>query len=213
MEELDKLKNHWKKNVGNYPKFSEKEIYAMVHKRSSSIVKWILIISILEFVFWLGLSLLMKDSPSTKRVESLDVDYIYIPMSIISYVIIIYFFVLFYRNYKKINATDNAKTLMSNILKTRKAVSNYIFVNITYIVISSLIMFALFFCYDANLIEALHQSEKEGNTGQFYLIYIGSTLLFLSFFVFIIWLFYRLIYGILLKRLKNNYEGLRKLDL
>ena len=212
MEPLDKLKKDWKKNEGKYPKFSEKEIYAMLHKRSSSIVKWILIISILEFIFWIGLSFLMKDSPNTKRIDNLHLDYITIPMTVLSYGIIIYFFILFYINYKKISATDNAKTLMSNILKTRKAVSNYIFVNISYIIISSLIILVLFFYYDPSLIEALHQFEQKGNTGEFYLVYFGLTLAILAVFVIIIWFFYRLIYGILLKRLKRNYDELKKLD-
>lgn len=212
MEPLDKLKKDWKKNEGKYPKFSEQEIYAMLHKRSSSIVKWILIISILEFVFWIGLSFLMKDSPNTKRIDNLHIDYITIPMTVLSYGIIIYFFVLFYINYKKISATDNAKTLMSNILKTRKAVSNYIFVNISYIIISSLIILVLFFYYDPSLTETLHQFEQKGNTGEFYLVYFGLTIALLAVFVIIIWFFYRLIYGILLKRLKRNYNELKKLD-
>ena len=62
MDELDILKQNWKRNAENFPKFSEQDIYAMLHKKSSSIVKWILIISVLEFVFWLGISFLMKDN-------------------------------------------------------------------------------------------------------------------------------------------------------
>lgn len=212
MEPLDKLKKDWKKNDGKYPKFSEQEIYAMLHKRSSSIVKWILIISILEFIFWIGLSFLMKDSQSSKRIYNLHLDYITLPMTVLSYAIIIYFVVVFYLNYKKINATDNARTLMTNILKTRKAVSNYIFINLAYMVVGSLLLFILFFYYDPNLIDALHESEANGNTTKFYLIYFGLTVVLLGVFVFFVWLFYRLIYGLLLKRLKRNYEELKKLD-
>ena len=213
MEPLDKLKNDWKKNEGNYPKFSEQEIYAMLHKRSSSIVKWILIISILEFILWTGISFLLKDSPSAQKITDMHMGYITIPMTILSYAITLYFVFVFYLNYKKINATDSVKMLMSNILKTRKAVSTYIFVNLAYIVIGSLILFIAFFYYDPVLIEALHKSEENGNTFKFYLLYIGLTLVLLGIFILIIWLFYKLIYGLLLKRLRKNYDELKKLDL
>ena len=52
MDELDILKKDWKKNENSYTQITEKEIYGMLHKKSSSIVKWILVISILEIAFW-----------------------------------------------------------------------------------------------------------------------------------------------------------------
>ena len=212
MEELDKLKNHWNKSAGNFPKFSEKDIYAMLHKKSSSIVKWILIISILEFLFWLVMSFLLKDSNSTKMIESLDIDYITMPMSVIGYGIIIYFLYQFYISYRKITTTDNVKTLMANILNTRKTVSNYIYVNLAYIIISCILIFVIYFYKDEALIAAVHQSEADGNALWFYLIYIVTTIICLAIFILIIWLFYKLIYGILLKRLHRNYEELKKID-
>ena len=48
MEGLDLLKKEWNKE-SNFPKITESEIYKMIHKKSSSIVKWIFIISILLF--------------------------------------------------------------------------------------------------------------------------------------------------------------------
>ena len=212
MEELDKLKKDWNRSQDNYPKFSEREIYAMLHKGSSSVVKWILIISILEFVFWLGLSFLLKDSPNVKRVDGSLVDYITVPMSLVSYGIIIYFFCIFYMNYRKITTTDNVKTLMANILRTRKAVSNYIFVNIAYIIVSSIIIFFIFFKYDKGLLDTLHQSEASGQQVAFYLTYIIFTLLSIGILILIIWLFYKLIYGLLLRKLHRNYEELKKID-
>lgn len=212
MEELDILKQNWKKNEGSYPKFSQMEIYAMLHKRSSSIVKWILIISILEFVFWVALSFALKDNPNVLKTENLMVDYVTISMSVISYGIIIFFAILFYMNYRKISATDNVKNLMSNILRTRKTVYNYIFVNIAYFVISVIVILVIFINYDAGLISALEQSEANGKKLEFYLLYIGVAVLALGVLSTLFWLFYKLIYGLLLKRLHRNYEELRKLD-
>ena len=52
MKALDVLKKAWKKEENSYDQVTEKDIYGMLHQKSSSIVKWILIISILEFAFW-----------------------------------------------------------------------------------------------------------------------------------------------------------------
>jgi hypothetical protein len=49
MDELEILKKDWKKSENTFDQVSETEIYGMLHKRSSSLVKWILIISIIEF--------------------------------------------------------------------------------------------------------------------------------------------------------------------
>lgn len=212
MEELELLKKDWNRSAERFPQVSETDIYAMLHRRSSSVVKWILIISILEFALWMGLSFLLKDTRSAQMIDSYDVKYITIPMSIISYGIIIYFLVRFYLNYKKITTTDNVKTLMATILKTRKTVSHYIFVNIAYIIICSIVAFIIIFNNDANLINLLHKSEANGKEAMFYMIYIGVTVAFIAVFCLVIWLFYKLIYGILLKRLRRNYDELKKID-
>lgn len=212
MDELDKLKSSWKKEENTYPKFSEKDIYAMLHKKSSSIVKWILIISIAEFVFWISLSFLLKDSPNARNMQTLNIDYITTPMSIISNGIILYFVYIFYMRYKKISVTDDAKTLMQNILKTRKAVSVYIFVNIAYSVLSAIIIVIVMFNTDAGLNTLVHQAEDNGNKLLFYLVAFIFSIIILGIFILVMWLFYRLIYGLLLKRLYKNFEELKKID-
>ncbi len=49
MEELDLLKKHWKKE-SDLPKISKDEIGVIIHKKSSSVVKWIFIISVIELL-------------------------------------------------------------------------------------------------------------------------------------------------------------------
>ena len=61
MDELELLKKDWQKDDNNYPKKSYNEIYKMILKKSSSIVKWILIISILEVLLWTGISVLQAN--------------------------------------------------------------------------------------------------------------------------------------------------------
>lgn len=213
MEELDLLKKDWKRNQDNFPAVSEKDIYAMLHKKSSSIVRWILIISAIEFVFWLLLSFLLKDSPNNKHIDSFHMDYIMIPMNILNYAIIIYFFCLFYSNYKKITTTDDVKTLMASILKTRKTVSNYIMVNMAYVILCTILLFAVYFTKDAAIINAVNRYEADGHLMSFYLIYIVIAIITIGIMLLLIWGFYKLVYGFLLRRLHNNYKELKKIDL
>jgi len=184
----------------------------MLHKKSSSIVKWILIISILEFIFQVGLTLLLNDNTSAQPLHNLNIDYIMIPMTVIGYGIILYFVYVFYMRYKKISATDNVKTLMANILNTRKAVSNYIYTNLAFIIASFVILVFVLFNTDPDLINAIQKSEANGEKITFYLTIFVFLVICITIFIVLVWLFYRVLYGFLLKRLNRNYDELKKID-
>lgn len=94
MDELELLKKDWKKGEDNYPKLTYNEIYKMILKKSSSIVKWIFIISLLEFAFWTGISFLLKDNKNAKHFDELESDFLLIPFAILGYVVLAYFFYL-----------------------------------------------------------------------------------------------------------------------
>lgn len=212
MEELDLLKKHWKKEDSSFEQVSEKQIYKMIHKSSSSIVKWIFIISILEFLLWSVLSFCMKDSEVMRQFDEYHVEHIMTPFMVIGYIGLAYFFFQFYMNYRKITATDNVQKLINTILKTRKKVHQYVWFNIIYAVFSAIIVLCIQFNYDQKLIDLIEMSEKNNSSALIYGLYIGVTVLFLALFVVLIWLFYRLIYGVLLKRLYKNYQELKKID-
>lgn len=212
MEELDLLKKHWKKDESSFQQVSEQQIYKMIHKSSSSIVKWIFIISILEFVLWSVLSFCMKDGEVMRKFDNYHAEHIMVPFMVIGYLGLAYFFFQFYMNYRKISATDNVQKLINTILKTRKKVTQYVWFNIFYGVLSAVVVLFIQFNYDQELIDMIKMSEKSSNSLLFYGIYIGITILFLSIFIGLLWLFYRLVYGILLRRLYKNCEELKKID-
>lgn len=212
MDELELLKKDWKKQDGSYPKLSYNEIYKMILKKSSSIVKWIFIISLLEFVFWFGISFALKDTESMQHFKSLDANDILIPLSIIGYGVLIYFFYLFYRNYRRISATDNAKTLMENILRTRRSVKYYVGFNLLYLVISTGLFLWIEFDQDSKLIGKVNEAAANGEAFKFYASIILTTVVLLAIMIGLLLLFYWLVYGILLKRLNHNYSELKKLE-
>lgn len=202
MKELDLLKKDWKKSEASFEQVSEKEIYAMIHKKSSSIVKWILIVSILEFVVLNGIGLLLPEDHSNEFNDKFDF-YINI-LEIFSYGITIYFVFLFFKNYKSISVISSTKELAESILKTRKTVKYYIRYNISYIILIML-SFVAYTIYTDFITKNDFSSEMT-------IAIVG--LLFLSVIIIaLMWGFYQLIYGFLLKKLKKNYEELQKIDL
>lgn len=212
MDELEILKKDWKKDDSRYPKLSYDDIYRMILKKSSSIVKWIFIISILEFVFWTGLSFALKDADFNKKFESYHADSIMIPFMILGYLILAYFFYKFFMNYRTISVTDNAKRLMENILKTRRTVKQYVAFNLIYLAVSVFLVLGIEFNRDKTMIAAINKASADGELFKFYAITILATVLVLTVCIGIFLVFYYLIYGILLKRLYGNYKELKKLE-
>ncbi len=212
MDELDLLKKDWNKGGDNFPKLTYNDIYKMILKRSSSIVKWIFIISLLEFAFWALISFFLKDSESMKRFNQYDADTIFIPLMVIGYVILAYFFYLFFKNYKTISTTDNAKILMENILKTRRIVKQYVAFNLIYLVVSTIVVLWLEFDRDQLIINQVQEATANGEAFKFYATIIAATILLLILAIGVLLLFYWLIYGLLLKRLNRNYKELKKLE-
>jgi len=211
MDELDLLKKDWNKQQGNYPKLSFDQIYKMIWKRSHSIVKWIFYISIIELIVATLLNIIFSGDKYWEDIEKNNLEEIVTILYIVSYAITFYFIYRFYRNYRRISTTDDAATLMRNILNVRRTVKFYI----GYVLISTGITVVGISGY-----MILKHSEKEIESASKYAFdavdwikFIGVSILVLAVFLGLIWLFYRLLYGILLKRLKKNYIELKKLEL
>jgi hypothetical protein len=216
MKELDLLKKDWNKN-DNYPKFSEQEIYAMLHKNSSSVVKWIFIISILELSFGLVLGIILSftkfDIENTEFLKTIGVYNYYEAFVGVLYVVVVYFIIRFYLMYKKVSTTDNTKQLMTNILKARKTVQNYILFNL----IAFAVGFVPFFSYVLKISADKASLETTGKLVEIstkgYILTFLLILVITGIFTAIIWFVYKLLYGFLLKKLKRNFEELKKIDL
>ncbi|MDG1728798.1 MAG: hypothetical protein P8K68_00595 [Algibacter sp.] len=209
MDELDLLKKDWNKESSK-KKLSVTDIYPMLQKKSSSIVKTLFYISIAELIFWILVNSIPYFSSDTYKQRLEDIyqnDYALTVISIISYAIILLFVYLLYKSHKSISVTDSAKKLMESILKTRKVIRYYVLYNLIIAGLSLIIGFYY----------AMHNNpEISGKLENFsdkqMLIAISIMTLFTVVFVLVIWLFYKLIYGFLLKRLNQNYTELKKLE-
>ena len=212
MKDLELLKNHWGKSESQYPKLSKEDIYKLILKKYSSIVKWIFIISMLEFDFWTITSFLLKDHDAVKEVKAYEIDTILMPLIVLGYIVLAYFFYRFYTNYRTISTTDSVKVLMRNILKTRQTVKHYVIFNLVYLYISIIISIFIQLVHNPDLLQKTQEIEAEGGLTIFYIIIAITTLVAMVIITLVLIGFYFLVYGLLLKRLKKNYKELKLLE-
>ena len=211
MDELDLLKKDWKKQNADYPKLTYNEIYKLIHKKSSSVVKWIFIICIAEFILGGLINLIIPESVLVIYEKFNLKTLLYISYTI-HYIVIIGFIYLFYRNYNAICVIDNTNLLMKKIIKTRKTVNYYIYYVIIFNIVISLIFSLIMFSNTDLLLEVMNPNHHAiDNDKLFKIIMIVYIIVFLLMVGFL-WLYYRIIYGILLKRLNKNYKELETLE-
>jgi hypothetical protein len=205
MEALDILKKDWQKLPGNSTAFSESEISKMIHKKSSSIVRKILIFSVIEIILWTVLNFVSSDFDSLEKIHGTKFEVIISVFEILNYVVIAIFIFTFYRNYKNISSDSSTKILMHQILKTKKTVNLYVIYN--------LLMLALSMClgvYIAIALSPLLNIENEKLRIQLTTIGVCFILFTIVFVVF--WYLYKIIYGKLVQQLELNYKELSKLE-
>ena len=216
MDELELLKKDWQKKEGLLPKLSYDEIYSMIWKKSSSIVKWIFIISVIEFVLPHLLYLLPSVRDGMDFYEQLGVKNIMVGINVVSYVVIFYFIFQFYKRYREISVLDSAKDLMLRIIRTRRTVKHYIIFALSLFLLTFLTIAAAVYLGDGdNLIQVLNLGDEAENMSI-------NRLKFIISFVFVIMgiictamigLIYFLIYGLLIRKLGRNYQELKNLEI
>ncbi|ARV13907.1 hypothetical protein [Polaribacter sp. SA4-12] len=201
MDLLDNYKKAWDNQPEDTNKVSSIEIYKMAQSNSSSIVKWIFIIGILEFVVLNSMYFFIDMDEAMREYEKLGIENFVFYSQIAAYIILFYFLAKFYQNYQRISATESTKVLMKKILRTRKTVRNYVIFNLGYMVLVMMVV----------SIASINLNFDDLNTKQLLLI-IVSTLIATLLILCVLWLFYQLLYGILLRKLNRNYKELAKLD-
>jgi len=199
--DLENYKKAWTNQPEEKNKVSAVEIYKMAHANSSSIVKWIFIIGILEFVILNSMYFFFDFKESKETFEKVGLENTFFYSQILSYVVLVYFLYQFYLNYKNISVLSSTKNLLTKIVKTRKTVRNYIIFNLVYMLIFMVVF----------TITMINSSEFNFNPKQT-AIFIGFSIVITTIMIGLIFLFYQLLYGILLRKLKKNYKEISKLE-
>lgn len=201
MDGLDLLKQHWNGD-NNFPRIERNELQAMLHRSSSSIVKWIFIICCLEFAIWLAISFLIPVEKEELLLFQI-IDGVY---NIAFYAFIFYFIFQFYTLLIKIKTTSNTKKLMESILAVRKNAHQYIQFNIL----------AAYVAFGIQFVQLVIEEYLGGNSwGEMVFVILLGAILFTLVGLLFIWLFklyFKVLYGFLLKKLNKNYDELTRLE-
>lgn len=216
MDELELLKKDWQRKEENLPKLTYNEIYRMLRKESSSIVKWMFYISVIELVFWILLSALPFFWKNIQK--TFDETYgngnenLFVGTTVFSILIVLIFIYYLFKSYKAISTVDSVKNLMESILLTRRIVHYYVAYNLMMAIIITLHTLYGLFTHDEKTIELLDTVKDNGSVMHLWLVSGLIVLVGIGVMVGIIWLFYRLVYGILLQKLNKNYKELKRLE-
>lgn len=216
--DLDDLKSSWQQQAAPQ-RYNEQDIEIMLSKSSGNYVKYILWICIAEFAIILGANIYYSFAGETsdglkqmfhrlgiRHTESfaLSIRKLYTALQITSLVMSAVFAVIFYRNYRKINVEENLKKFILQIIRFRKSVNFFILANIGLVV-----LFTLALGYFTFSVLARQDITWSHPTVRSLLIMYGILLL-LS--VLLMWVYYRIVYGMLLRRLGRNLEQLKKIE-
>ncbi|WP_411812236.1 beta-carotene 15,15'-monooxygenase [Chryseobacterium scophthalmum] len=216
--DLDSFKKTWQEQPVK-PKYDNNEILKMLNNKSRNYMKYIFWISVVEFLLFsvLGVFYLIQNNESDSFLSILEkmgvhrdsqlitkLDNIYLIVKILSLVVTGFFVFKFYQNYRKIRVEEDLKLFIIRIITFKKTVNAFILTNIglLLILISALIGFTFYILNVQNI--EINSSTFTG----FIVGIIVSTILC----VILIWVYYRLVYGIIMSRLDKNLNQLKEIE-
>lgn len=214
---IDDFKKSWQEQVPEV--YQSSEIEAMLNKKSRNYVKYILWISIAEFLFFAAINIYtvfgtQNDSSFMDLLQKLgvnvtnsieeDFQHLYLLLKIFSLAITAFFVIMFYNNYKRIDVENNLKKFILQIIKFKKTVNLFILTNIIVLVVFTAVLTG----FTMNVLKfqsiSLNNSALVGFT-------IGI-LVSLSIGILLILLYYRIVYGIIMRRLDKKLKQLQQIE-
>lgn len=217
--DIDNLKSTWQ-NQKVEDAYQQPEIEAMLNKKSRGYVKYILWISIAEFLIFgviTIVSLFFKRSESefstilarlniqNQQEVLLSMDKYYWILKLLSLIMTAIFVILFYQGYKRINVESNVKKFIDQILKFKKTVNAFIICNI-----ALLVTFIVGYSIYISVVMGQQSVHLSGPTRIGIITGLVSAIIFS---ILLILLYYRLVYGILLKRLSKTMSQLEQIEI
>lgn len=198
MDELEFLKKDWNKESDEFKRYSEKEIYGMIKKNSTSAAKVLLIMGLTEILIWSTYGYLEGDFPALRM----------------GLFVAFFGFVIYL--YGRMKAEHTSSALMKNILNLRKAVLAYAGISLFLIVADHLLYFS---DYTRDFMAGIHDGYR-GNSYKMtnpdiFAPEIGNYAVFaivLLIALYLLYLIYKKTYGKVLANLRKNYIELNRAE-
>ena len=205
MDEFKSLKEKWA-NQKFDKQYTVEELNGFLQKKSKTSIKWIFYLSVAEFFLYMSFPFIIPNYyESFEYYKSLNLFEFSIATSIIGYIILVYYMLRFFKNYKRISVTDSVKGHLSTILNTRRAVNQYIYLNLGILLIFLIVVMVYALRFDENLIAL----QQEKNSIVMIIFIIG---LLVSLIIGVFGLIYYFVYGRFLNPLKKNEKELMNID-
>jgi len=216
--DLDSFKKTWQEQPVQQ-KYDNSEILQMLNKKSRNYVKYIFWISVVEFLFFsiLGVFYFIKGDESNSFLKLLErlgaqrtpevensFEIIYVIIKSLSLLITAYFVYKFYQNYRQIKIEENLKGLITRIIHFKKTVNAFILISIALLVVVTTVFIAFIFY-------SLNSQSIEVNNSTLTGFLIGI-ILSTALTVILVWLYYKLVYGIIMSKLDKNLKQLKDID-
>jgi len=139
----------------------------------------------------------------TPEVEN-SFEIIYLIIKSLSLLITAYFVYKFYQNYRQIKIEENLKGLITRIIHFKKTVNAFILISIVLLVVVTTVFIGFIFY-------SLNSQSIEVNTPTLTGFLIGIVLS-TALTVTLVWLYYKLVYGIIMRKLDKNLKQLKDID-
>ena len=205
MDELKSLKNKWA-NQKFDKQYSAEELNGLIQKKSKSSIKYIFYLSVTEFFLYISIPFIVPNYyESFDYYKSLNLYEFSIATSVIGYILLLYFMLRFFRNYKRISVTDSVKGHLSTILNTRRAVNQYIYFSLGILLVFLCVVMYSALLFDENLVA--FQEKKDSIVMIIFIIGIVISLI-----IGVFGLLYYFLYGRLLNPLKKNEKELMNIN-
>ena len=205
MDEFKSLKEKWA-NQKFDKQYTVEELNGFLQKKSKTSIKWIFYLSVAEFFLYMSFPFIIPNYyESFEYYKSLNLFEFSIAISIIGYIILVYYMLRFFKHYKRISVTDSVKGHLSTILNTRRAVNQYIYFNLVILLIFLIVVMVYALRFDENLI-ALQQEKNS------IVMIIFIIVLLVSLNIGVFGLIYYFVYGRFLTPLKKNEKELMNIN-
>lgn len=220
-EEIDELKSLWHSQKEDKSYDSEK-IFKMIHRKSINSVQWLFIISLAELLlglvitvwsyfsgghYYLNSSIQMMGEANIEKLETFSNVGIVFSIALIG---IIYYY------YRKISSSSSVNMLIKNIIQFRRAV---IICLVLIVLILLIVMFPIYFELGKNIAiqnamtrtDGVIMSPEDLKTASDAAGWVvaGSATLVIAVFFFV---YYFVIYGFFLRKLKKNQKELKEIN-
>ena len=207
--ELDDLKSAWKA-VPEKNTYKQKDIFEMMKKKSSSIIKWLFIFTSAEFLLVL---LFTTYTISTEKIfaNNQPINQLgqnnYLVGSTITIIITFSFLYIIYNTYKKININNSISGLVHQIIRFRKMVNLFIL-----IILFSLIIISIPYYYQLGQDIYVNKIGIDYDVEKAKLIGYISVFIAIIFLIIITSIYYSIIYFLFIKKLEKNLNQLKEVN-